>query len=304
MKYLHYLLYALLYPFSLLPLRVHYFLSDTILFPLIYYVMRYRVKLVQKQLKESFPEKKDKERTEIERRFYHFFSDYVVETIKLMTMSRKEILRRVEWVGTDFVQDDLDAHGHRLGFILVGHFGNWEWFSSLGFYMKNDFHFEQIYHPLRNKAMDELFLRMRKRGGGNCISMKDTFRYLLSQHRRGRKMIVGTIADQSPKWEAMHQWCEFLHHKTSFFVGAETISKKLGHSSLYYLTITRPQRGYYRAEIKLITNTPEQFPNYELTTLYANLLEKNIQEYPHLWLWTHNRWKRTWEEWNKRQSVK
>ena len=141
MKYLHYLLYALLYPFSLLPLRVHYFLSDTILFPLIYYVMRYRVKLVQKQLKESFPEKEDKERTEIERRFYHFFSDYVVETIKLMTMSRKEILRRVEWVGTDFMQDDLDAHGHRLGFILVGHFGNWEWFSSLGFYMKNDFHF-------------------------------------------------------------------------------------------------------------------------------------------------------------------
>lgn len=302
MKYLYYPLFALLYPFSLLPLRIHYFLSDTVIYPLVYYVFKYRVGLVRRQLADSFPEKDKKELLDIEKRFFHFFSDYLVETIKLMTMSRKELLRRVEWVGTERMQEEIDALDHRIGFICVGHFGNWEWLSSLGLYMKDDFHFEQVYHPLRNKAVDELFLRMRKRGGGNCISMKDTFRYLLSQFRGGRKMIVGMIADQSPKWEAMHQWCDFLQHKTSFFIGTETISKKLGRSSLYYLNFSRPRRGYYRAELKLITHTPEQYPNYELTTLYASMLEQDIRQNPHLWLWTHNRWKRTWEEWNRRQS--
>lgn len=304
MKQLYYPLYALLYPFSLLPLSVHYFLSDILVYPLVYFVVRYRIRLVKKQLRDSFPEKSDKELLDLEKRFYHFFADYIVETVKLMTMSRKEVLRRVEWVGAEWMQDDLDARGHQLGFIFLGHYGNWEWFSSLGLYMKNGFQFEQIYHPLRNKAMDELFLRMRKRNGGNCIAMKDTFRYLLMQHRSGKKMIVGAISDQSPKWEAMHQWCEFLHHKTSFFVGSETIAKKLGKSSLYFMEVSRPRRGYYRAELKLVTNTPEQFPNYGITDLYASMLEKNIKQNPHLWLWTHNRWKRTWEEWEKRQSAK
>lgn len=303
-RHLYYPLFALFYPFSLLPLRVHYFLSDIIIYPLVYHVLRYRVGLVRRQILDSFPEMSETERLGIERRFYHFFSDYIVETLKFMSMSRKEILHRVEWVGADWMQDDLDAHGHQIGFILMGHVGNWEWLSSLGIYMKNEFHFEQIYHPLRNKAMDELFLRMRKREGGNCISMKDTFRYLLSHHRKGEKMIVGAISDQSPKWEAMHQWCEFLHHKTSFFIGSETISKKLGQTSLYYLDITRPRRGYYRAELRLITNSPEQFPDYEITDRFAAMLEESIRRTPELWLWTHNRWKRTWEEWILRQSAK
>jgi KDO2-lipid IV(A) lauroyltransferase len=34
-------------------------------------------------------------------------------------------------------------------------------------------------------------------------------------------------------------------------------------------------------------------PELELTNMYYRLLEESIRETPHLWLWTHNRWKRT-----------
>ena len=44
----------------------------------------------------------------------------------------------------------------------------------------------------------------------------------------------------------------------------------------------------------------EQFPDYDITDRYAQLLEEQIRQCPELWLWTHNRWKRTREGYEKR----
>ena len=51
-----------------------------------------------------------------------------------------------------------------------------------------------------------------------------------------------------------------------------------------------------------MTNDAKNIPNYDLTDMYARLLEESIQSHPEYWLWSHKRWKRTYEQWLQRQE--
>jgi len=64
--------------------------------------------------------------------------------------------------------------------------------------------------------------------------------------------------------------------------------------------MSRPKRGYYGAQIRLIATHPQQLGEYEITDAYFGMLEESIRQAPEFWLWTHNRWKRTREEFNLR----
>ncbi|MCD8266936.1 MAG: lysophospholipid acyltransferase family protein [Prevotellaceae bacterium] len=300
MSFRTYPAYALWWLLSLLPLRALYLLSDCLLFPVLYHVVRYRRRLVRRQLNESLPELSAEERLATERKFYHTLCDYIVETLKMTTLSPEEMRRRVQFVGVDTMERKMKAEGKLLNLVCLGHFGNWEWLSSAALYM-DLCAFSQVYHTLHSRVVDELFRHNRERFGGKCITMKETLRHIIGTMRRGEYEIVGLIADQCPKWEAMHQWCDFLHHETSFFIGAEAMGKRLG-ALVSYLEVTRPRRGYYRAELKLITDRPEAYGDYQITELYARMLEQSIRRDPHLWLWTHDRWKRTRKEWERRRA--
>ena len=296
----YYIIYALLWPLSRLPLRVLYAISDAI-FPLVYHLARYRRRLVGRQLADCFPEKSERERREIERRFYHTLCDYVVEIIKELTMSPEEMHRRVRFIGLDELQDEMERRGVRMAYGYLGHYGNWEWLASFSLWMHDGLQAAQIYHPLRNKAADSFFLAMRSRFGGANIPMKETLRRIIPLRREGRGLMTGFIADQCPKWEAMHHWTRFLHHDTSFFVGTERLAVKLG-GVVFYVHVTRPRRGYYDCRIVLMSWDAAAEPEYALTDRYAQMLEAQISETPELWLWTHDRWKRTKEEWERRKG--
>ena len=108
---------------AMLPLRVLYILSDILFFPL-YYIIRYRRKMVIENMKNSFPEKDDKEILRIERAFYHHFCDYIVETIKLMHISDKEMRKRTQFYGIELL-DKATAEG-RSCLMYLGHYGNWD----------------------------------------------------------------------------------------------------------------------------------------------------------------------------------
>ena len=290
------ILFSLLRLLSRLPLRVHYFLSDALLFPLAYHIIRYRRRLVAQQLADSFPEKSEAERKDIGRRFYHFLCDYVVETLKMQTMPHDEMKRRVEFVGIAEMQETLKREGKPFGFFYLGHYGNWEWMASFPMWLDKVWQGAQIYHPLKNKEVDKFFLDLREQFGGICIPMKQTLRQILTAHRDGKQEIIGFIADQSPKWQATHHWTNFLNHQTAFFTGAERMARQVD-AALYYVRVTRPQRGHYRAELIPIAISSDEMGEFEPTDRYVELLESQIREVPELWLWTHNRWKRTYEEW-------
>lgn len=292
-KMLYYLTRGLIWLLSLLPLGVLYVISDG-LYQLVFRVVGYRRKVVRKNLTDSFPEKSEQEIIKIEKDFYHWFCDYIVETIKLMTMSRKEMDRRCVFKNPE-VLDRCVEEGQSCG-IYLGHYCNWEWVSSLPRVFTKNAVCCQIYHALENKDFDELFKYIRGRFDAVSIPMAESLRVIMKYQQQGQPVIIGYISDQVPFWNNIHYWSDFLNHDTPVLTGTEKILRRLNHA-VFYLDMSRPRRGYYVGEFKLITREPKQMEEFAITECYTRMLEKTIQRAPAYWLWTHNRWKRTREEW-------
>jgi len=273
-----------------------YVLSDFTYYQ-VYYLIRYRRKIVRNNLVASFPEKSSAEILKIEKQFYHFFCDYLFETFKLLSVSKKNIARRMQFEGLEDVEESF-RQGRSCGAYL-GHYCNWEWISTLQLHIKNEHAVTaQIYHTLRNKAVNRLFLKLRGRMGAVNISMKETLRQIVNFRNSGTQFIIGFISDQTPKWENIHYWKDFLHRDTPVFTGTERLARQT-NMVMYYTDVRRPKRGYYVATFRKMTDSPKDLPQYGLTQLYMEELEKTIRREPQYWLWTHNRWKRTREEFDK-----
>ena len=296
MKILIRLLYALLYLLSLLPLRVLYVLSD-LLYLIIYRMIGYRVQVVRKNFATSFPDDSEEALRQKEQQFYHWFCDMLVETLKLLSMSTKQLRRRMVFKGTERIDEVVNSG--RSCAVYLGHYGNWEWITSLPLWVTPKAHCGQIYHPLENREFDRLTLRIRQRFGAECIAMEQAARTIVNYQRAGQPVVIGYIADQVPFWKSIHHWLDFLHHDTPVLTGTERIARMVDHA-VFYLDVTRVRRGYYEAEFKLITLTPKKMAEFELTDIYFSQLEQTIRRAPAFWLWSHNRWKRTHEEFLQR----
>jgi len=298
-KLAYYTVRSLWYLFSLLPLRVLYTISDG-LFYIIFYVLQYRRRTTWANIVSSFPEREPEELQAIEENFYRWFCDYIVETIKLMTIKPEELKQRLVFKGAELVDQCVDE-GQSCA-VYLGHYCNWEWITSLPFWVSEKAQCGQIYHPLENPDFDRLFLQVRQRWGAVCIPMAETLRRIIDFKRKGKPVVIGYISDQAPFWWNIHHWCQFLHHDTPVLTGAERIAAKAGHA-VFYMDVRRVSRGYYEAEFKLITREPQKMAEFEITDRYFHMLEESIQRAPETWLWSHDRWKRTRERFNRRFEV-
>lgn len=294
-KILYYIVFTLWYIISLLPLRVLYVLSD-VLYLVLYRIVGYRRRTVWTNIVTAFPEMTAEEHHDVERGFYHFFCDYMVESIKLLTMSEAEMKRRLVFKCAERINEVVES-GQSCA-IYLGHYCNWEWITSLPLWVTPKAQCGQIYHPLENKDFDKLFLRMRQRFGAKCIAMNKTLREMVRYRKEGQPVVIGYISDQVPMWQNIHHWCNFLHHDTPVLTGTERIARSMNHA-VFYMEVSRVKRGYYEVEFKLVTREPDKMPEYAVTDRYFQLLEDTIRKRPELWLWSHNRWKRTREKFNR-----
>ena len=292
--------FAILWITSALPMCIHYILSDIIYF-FVYLVAGYRRRTVHQNLSSAFPEMSESDITRTEREFYHWFCDYLVETIKMMTISEAEMRRRMVFKGTDVI-DRLTAEGVSCG-VMLGHYCNWEWISTLPLSVSDNAVCAELYHPIENPDFDRLFLYIRQRFGSVCIPMEETLRHIVKYQHEGRPLVIGYIADQKPNWRNIHLWVTFLNHVTPVFTGSERIIKRT-RQAFFYGDVRRLRRGYYECEFKLIEEHPEDLPDYQLTERYMQELERSIRRDPALWLWSHDRWSRTKEEFDYRFYTK
>lgn len=270
---------------SHLPLWWLYRLSD-LLFPVIYHLVRYRRKVVRENLRNSFPQRSAGELKAIERQFYHFFCDYAVETVKLLTISPEEMRQRMKFYGTEKTDELLQTHPFCL--MMVAHYGNWEWISTFAQWSSS--YCAQLYTPLHNHTLDKIFLQIRSRFGSESIAKKDVLRHIATLRGTGTHAHIGFIADQSPYGNSIHDWMTFLNQDTPIFTGAERIGKRIGAAAVF-AHVTRPQRGYYECHLEPLAESMDTYPDYKFSELFMKRVEKEINDTPYLWLWTHRRWK-------------
>ena len=91
---MYYVVFGFFYLLSLLPMRILYILSDGV-YLIVYYLIGYRKKVVMQNLDIAFPEKSNAEKVKIAKAFYHNLLDSFIETIKLVSASRRFLEKRI-----------------------------------------------------------------------------------------------------------------------------------------------------------------------------------------------------------------
>ncbi len=273
---------------SRIPLRVHYFFADWLLYPVIYHIARYRRKIVAENLRNSFPEKTEAQRKQLEKDFYHQFCDTIVECIYGYHISDEEIHQRMAFENMDEINRLILAAGG--GMFMMAHLSNWEWMTSCQQWMPAPITQMNVYRKMKNAAMDKTLLAIRSRHGGVCVDKQRILREMVRFRGANTPVAVGLICDQKPRPEVTRIWLPFLNRETGFLDGGEMLSKKFNYP-VFYTYVTRTRRGYYNVQMHVLFAEPRQAAEGEITAAYARILEKNIREQPALWLWTHNRWK-------------
>lgn len=271
--------------FNLLPKFILYRFSD-LFFLLIYYVVGYRRKVVRKNLTNSFPEKSTEEIVRIERKFYIHLSDTFVENCAFFLMPKWRVLRFVKIEQNEELDHFYDQKKSIVA--VTGHYGNWEMFFAIPRLSK--YQVLGVYKPLSNKYYDKLFFRMRKKFGAIPVSMNDSYKTMLSEHKKGNYSILGLIADQRPPKKGFHYWTNFLNQETAMLLGPEKISKKL-NAPVFFVSLERQKRGSYIMKSEILFDETKHLDDYEITETHIKYLTNLINEKPELWLWSHDRWK-------------
>ncbi len=270
---------------SRLPFTVLYVISDFLFF-VSYHLIKYRRKLVWKNLKNSFPDKSDSELRQIEKTFYKNLCDYGVETIKLLTISKEELNRRVTFINPEVSVKYLSRGQSLLN--LASHQFNWEWLLVAGsFVLPGQMDF--VYQPVNNKFFNEFTQICRTRFGAHGIKRDAVAREIIR-----RKNIVRNIAivgDQYPGWGHDKRYAAtFLHQPTVFFSGPNQLAQLTQYPVLYY-AMRKVKRGYYEAKIIELSLPPYEKENTDVLKNYIREVERVIHNDPAGWLWSHNRWK-------------
>lgn len=282
---LYWFIYLFIRIFALIPLGILYVLSDVI-FMVLYYVIRYRRQVVEVNLLRAFPDKTEQERKAIALKFYRNFCDQFMETLKMFGMSRAQMARHI-WIKNPEILNTLNEDIKGIC-IATGHFGNWEWLVSIE--GRTPIHFVSLYHTLRSSIADRLMLTLRQRFGTELVSMKNSLKPIVRLLKAGDPFAVVFIIDQSPKINAIEYWTRFLNQDTAVFLGMEKIAVKFNFAAMY-CCLHRVSRGYYEVEVSPICAYGAQTKPYEITEAHVRLLEKDIQNQPESWLWSHRRWK-------------
>jgi Kdo2-lipid IVA lauroyltransferase/acyltransferase len=280
LKYIHF------YLFSLLPMFVLYFLSD-ITFFILYVVIKYRKEVVRKNLRNSFPEKTDKELLKIEKAFYHHFCDIIFEMWKLLIVPKSWGIRHLRIINPELLHKYYDEE--RSVILYMAHMGNWEMFTFLPLLIP----YKQLafYQPLSNKYYDQITKSIRERFGVIGIKSSSGYRELMKYKQNGVLTSTMILGDQSPGYDSSIHWIQFLNQETGFLMGAERIAKK-SNQVLLYPAFRKTKRGFYEVEFMLISDNAKDLDGETIVKKYASLLEESIKVSPEMWLWSHNRWKR------------
>jgi len=286
MKFLtKFLITPLLIFISWLPFWLLYFISD-LFYYILYYGIKYRRKIVRKNLELSKVAKNTKDLIRIEKKFYRHLTDVFFEMFKFYSISPEEMKRRF-YIENPEIFYQLEKKNKSVMF-MTSHYGGFEWFLSI------NYHVPQlpfaVYTPLSNKSLDSLIKKFRLRHGSKLISRYKAGSYIKKQIKENKLFLYGMAADQSAQIRSITYWKEFLGVKVPVFTGSERIAKQHG-IPVVFGKVVKIKRGHYKVVVDLISEFPNEYKDYQITDIYIKKLEKQIREIPEYYYWTHNRFK-------------
>ena len=268
---MQFIIYILLYPIlwciSILPFRLLYVVSDGFYF-LTYYIIGYRKKIVRENLALTLSHLSDKERLIIEKKTYQNMCDVFLEMIKTLTISKSEMERRFKFKNIE-VYLDLEKKGKSIA-LLCAHYA--------------------VYKRINNRYFDKLVRDIRSKFKATLITTKETIPTMENNFKNNKPSLYGLVSDQSPRLDSVYHWNKFMGIEVPIHTGGEMLAKKYDMNILFLRT-KKLGRGFYEAELEILSENTKEVPDYEITDRFLKLVEQQIYEQPENYLWTHKRWK-------------
>lgn len=295
-----YLTYPLIWLFSRLPMFVLYLLSD-FFYLILHYLIGYRKEVILTNISYAFPEKSDKEKLQIAKKFYKHFTDIMVESIKSFSISEKQILKRYQYKNPDLVNKYV-KEGKSIA-LVSAHLANWEWSFSLPLVL--DTKVFGAYNKLRNETFEKTLKDNREKFGVKGATTANFIKLIKHNFENKIQGAYILLSDQSPHVEKTFYWGEFFGVKVPVHTGAEMLAKKNDLVVINYKA-KKIKRGYYETEFEVIAENPKDFKDYDITDNFLRITERNVTEQPECYLWSHKRFKHKdrFEEWKKIQETK
>jgi len=281
----YYIFYGINWVLSFLPIWILYILSDFI-YILLYYFPSYRRKVVENNLKNSFPEKTAEELKSIEKKFYKHLADLLIETFKLAHMSRTEQKKRFTYSNLGII-DKLREEKRDI-IAVLGHYNNWEWPTMLPEFLK--YKIVIIYKPLQNKYFNKFINDQRSKYGIVLTPTSQIIREIINYRNDNINTLSVFLSDQIPAKVDIKYWTTFLNQDTAVFTGAGKIASKYDMAIVFF-HIQKVKRGHYNLDIELLLEHTAGLPENLITESHVRRLEEIIREKPEYWIWSHRRWK-------------
>ena len=263
-----------------------YILSD-IFYLIAYYLLGYRREVVRTNLETSFPDWDRMRLRKVERQYYRYLSDLIIEGAYNLFASPASIKRRYRITNREVV-DRYYEQGQTV-ILMSAHYGNWE-------YMVSSLNMQFLHHgigvgkPLQDKLTADFITRRRTRYGTQVVDQTDVREHVAFFERYHVPCVLMMLSDQSPSNTHKSYWTRFLNHETAFLYGAEHFARQYNYPVLYY-AVHRVRRGYYEVTFSPLCDHPQEVPQYTIVERYVRRLEQEIQAEPRYWLWSHRRWK-------------
>lgn len=247
-------------------------------------IFGYRKNVIEENIRNSFPNKCDQEKRKIRKQFELHLTDLIVETLKCKSISKKAIEQHVKLEIPELIAEYEQCEGGVV--VVMGHLGNWE-MACIRFGLDYPENVKVIYHPLHSKFFDNYLKSQRTRFGGELYPMRQVLRKMFQN--KSNKTFTIFLGDQTPSPEHCH-WMNFLNQDTPVFLGTEKMATKL-EMPVVYARINKVKRFHYRITTEVVCRDPKSTKENEITELHTKYLEKDIQNQPFNWLWSHRRWK-------------
>ncbi|PLX13623.1 MAG: lipid A biosynthesis acyltransferase [Marinilabiliales bacterium] len=284
-QFLFYICYSANWIITLLPMRVLYIFS-WFLFIILNYIVKYRRNVIEKNLKNSFPEKSEKEISEIRKKYMRHLSDVIIESLATEHISEKQFKKRIKYKNPEILDKFWKEGKSIIG--VTGHINNWEWYTTLPLIM--NYKVIAIFKPMSNKYFEWCINKLRNKFGVEPVAMKNTLRTLLNYVKQNTKTYTLSIADQVPLKNEIQFWTPFLNQDTPVFLGTEKLARKL-NQAIVFLAMRKIKRGYYEVEMIPVTDNAKNEEPLAITVKHTQILEKEIRNAPEQWMWSHRRWK-------------
>lgn len=296
---MQFLAFAFIYPFlwliSKLPMKILY-LKSSIFYYVTFYIFRYRKTVVLNNLKLAFPDKNLEDLLKIRKKFFKHFMDSMVETIKAISISKKEISKRYTYKNAALLEKYI-KEGKSIA-LLGAHQGNWEWIAGLPLYTSANIF--GSYKHIRNAFFNNLVTKTRSKFGITLFESKQIVKAMHRNFSTNKHGAYVLISDQSPMLTKKMYWSNFFNVKVPIHTGAEAMAKKFDLVVLNW-SVTKIKRGYYNAEFTVITEKPKEEEKNFITEKYIEITENQIKKQPEFYLWSHKRFKHKdrFEDWQK-----